>query len=171
MEFETLIRERYSVRKYADTPIEPEKLEKILEAGRLAPTGHNAQPQRIYVLQSEEALAKIRGLTRCAFNAPVVLMLTMDRDEQWKNDLEPGQASGIEDASIAATQMMLEAWNLGIGSCWVNWLPSTKVREAFALPENEELILIMPIGYPAEGAHPAKIHFESKPLEELVKYL
>ncbi len=171
MEFETLIRERYSVRKYADTPIEKEKLDRILEAGRLAPTGHNSQPQRIYVLQSEEAIARIRSLTRCAFNAPVVLMFTYSRNEEWKNDLEPGQASGMEDATIAATQMMLEAWNLGIGSCMVNWLPYTRVKEEFQLPSDEELVMIMPIGYPAENAHPARIHFESKPIGELVRYL
>ena len=171
MEYETLIRERYSVRKYAPTPIEDEKLARIVEAGWLAPTGHNDQPQRIYVLRSEEAIARIRGICRCAFDAPVVLMVTMNRDEQWKNPLEPGQASGIEDASIAATQMMLEAWNLGIGSCWVNYIPYTQVHEAFGLPEEEELVLIMPIGYPAEGAHPARIHFETKPLEAMVKYL
>ena len=171
MEFESLIRERYSVRKFADTPIEKEKLDLILEAGRIAPTGHNNQPQRIYVLQSEEAVAKIRSLTRCAFNAPVVLMFAYSRDEDWKNDLEPGQTSGVEDATIVATHMMLEAWNLGIGSCMVNWLPYTKVKEAFALPENEELVMIMPIGYPAEGAHPARIHFESRPMEEIVKVL
>ena len=171
MEFEQLMRERYSVRKYADTPVEEEKLLKILEAGRLAPTGHNNQPQRVYVVRSEEGIAKIRELSRCAFNAPVVLMVTVDLDEQWKNDLEPGQTSGIEDASIAATHMMLEAWDLGIGSCWVNWLPYTRVKEAFSLPENEELVLIMPIGYPAEGSHPAKMHEASKPLEDLVRYL
>lgn len=168
MEFEQLIRERYSVRKYSDAPIEEEKLQKILEAGRIAPTGHNSQPQRVYVIRSEEGLKKIRELCVCAFNAPVVLMVSMNKDEQWKNDLEPGQAAGIQDAAIVATHMMLEAWNLGIGSCWVNWIPYTKVREAFALPEEEELVLIMPIGYPAENAHPSKLHSTYRPLEELV---
>lgn len=171
MEFEQLIRERYSVRKYSPAPVEEEKLQMILEAARLAPTGHNSQPQRVYVVRSAEALAKMRELCRCAFNAPIVLMVTMNRNEQWKNDLEPGQAAGVQDAAIAATHMMLEAWNLGIGSCWVNWIPYTKVKEAFAIPEEEELILIMPIGYPAESSHPSKIHAESKALEELVRYL
>ena len=170
MEFEQLIRERYSVRRYSPVPVEEEKLHKILEAARLAPTGHNSQPQRVYVIRSEEGIRKIRGLCRCAFDAPVVLMVTFNREEQWKNDLEPGQASGMEDASIAATQMMLEAWNLGIGSCWVNWIPYTKVKEAFGIPEEEELVLIMPIGYPAEGSHPSRIHEESKPLDDLVRY-
>ena len=60
---------------------------------------------------------------------------------------------------------------LGIGSCWVNWIPYTKVREAFALPEEEELVLIMPIGYPAENSHPSKLHGTYRPLEELVRFL
>ena len=171
MEFEELIRERYSVRKFAAAPIEEEKLQKILEAGRIAPTGHNNQPQRVYVVKSPEALEKIRGLCVCAFNAPVVLMVAVNRNEEWKNDLEPGQTAGVQDAAIAATHMMLEAWNLGIGSCWVNWIPYTKVKEAFGLPEEEELILIMPIGYPAEGSHPAKLHAVSKALDELVRFV
>ena len=171
MEYEQLIRERYSVRRYSPAPIEEEKLRMILEAGRLAPTGHNSQPQRIYVVKSAEGIERIRSLCRCAFNAPVVLMVTVDREEDWKNDLEPGQSSGIEDASIAATQMMLEAWNLGVGSCWVNWIPYSKVKEAFRIPEKEELVLIMPIGYPAEGSHPSGYHEASKALEELVRYL
>ena len=82
MNFETLIRERYSVRDYKDTPIEDEKLAKILEAGRIAPTAGNRQPQRIYVLKSPEALAKIREHTPCAFNAPVVLIVAYNKDEQ-----------------------------------------------------------------------------------------
>jgi len=69
MTFMELAKARYSVRKFSDKPIEKEKLDAILEAGRIAPTGHNYQPYRVYVLQSPEALEKIRGLTRCAFNA------------------------------------------------------------------------------------------------------
>ena len=157
MEFEQLIRERYSVRKFDAAPVEEEKLQKILEAGRIAPTGHNSQPQRVYVVRSEEGLKKIRELCVCAFNAPVVLMVSMNKDEQWKNDLEPGQAAGVQDAAIVATHMMLEAWNLGIGSC-------------FGLPEEEELVLIMPIGYPAANAHPSKLHSMYRPMEELVIY-
>ena len=77
MEFEQLIRERYSVRKFDAVPVEEEKLQKIMEAGRLAPTGHNSQPQRVYVVRSEEGLKKIRELCVCAFNAPAVLMVSV----------------------------------------------------------------------------------------------
>jgi len=69
MDFYELTKARYSVRKYADKPVEEEKLRKVLEAGATAPTAKNQQPQHIYVLESKEAIEKIRGITRCAFDA------------------------------------------------------------------------------------------------------
>ena len=71
MSFLDLAKERFSVRRFDARPVEQEKLDRILEAGNVAPTGCNNQPQRVYVLKSAEALAKIRSLTRCAFDAPV----------------------------------------------------------------------------------------------------
>lgn len=94
MDFFTLAKNRYSVRKFSERSVEPEKLEKVLEAARVAPTAHNYQPFRIYVLKSKDAIAKIRELTPCAFNAPIVLMVTICRDEQWVNELEKGFLSG-----------------------------------------------------------------------------
>ena len=131
MDFEALARARFSVRDYKGTPIEEEKLQKILEAGRIAPTAKNSQAHRVYVLQSEEALEKIRAITRCAFNAPVVLLVAYDENEEWVNPLEGGHRSGQQDASIVATHMMLQAWELGIGSCWVNFFPGTRSNFAF----------------------------------------
>ena len=100
-------------------------------------TGHNYQPYRVYVLQSPEALEKIRGLTRCAFNAPVVLMVTVRKDEKWVNPFEHSIRAGEQDASIVATHMMLEAWELGIGSCWVNYFPVSQTADAFGLDLKE----------------------------------
>ena len=171
MEFKDVIRERFSVRDYADKAIEPEKLAAILEAGRIAPTAANKQPQRIYVIQSGEGLEKIRALTRCAFNAPAVLLFAVDEAEQWKSPLEPGFTSGHQDVSIVATHMMLAAWDLGIGSCWVNFFPTTETARAFSLPETEKAVLLLPIGYPAEDAVPAPMHSKKKDMEALVKYL
>ena len=74
MDFEKLCAERYSLRKYADRPVEAEKLEKVLEAGHNAPTAHNLQPQRILVMQSREALEKAEECTACKFHAPVILV-------------------------------------------------------------------------------------------------
>ena len=171
MAFMDLAKARYSVRKYQQRPIEEEKLRQILEAGMVAPTGVNAQPQRIYVLKSEEALTKIRGLTRCAFDAPVVLLVACNQDEQWHSPLEEGVTSGQQDVSIVATHMMLQAWELGIGSCWVDYFPNTETERAFGLPENERAILLLPLGYAAAESHPSHKHFESRAMDELVKEL
>lgn len=172
MELEDLMAARFSVRHYADRPIEDDKLQHIIEAGTtLAPTGANRQPQRIYVLKSTEAIAKIRGLVRCAFDAPVVLMVTYSTDEEWKNPFDASIAAGAQDASIAGTHMMLEAWKLGIGSCWVNLFDVAEVHEAFGLPAEETLLFLMPLGYAAEGAKPSHLHSESRPISEMVEEL
>lgn len=171
MDFMKLAKERFSVRKFTDKPVEQEKLDLILEAGRVAPTAHNNQPQKIYVLQSEEALAKINGLCRCIFGAKTVLMITNDKNIEWKNPLEEGVYAGVEDVSIVATHMMLAAWEQGIGSCWVNYFAPSEIAKAFNLPENEQLVLLLPLGYAAEGAAPAPLHEASRDLKEMVEYL
>ncbi len=171
MEFDTVIKERYSVRKYKPDCITDDELNTILKAGMVAPTGCNYQPQRIYVLKSAQAIAKIRTLSRCAFDAPVVLIVALNEDEDWKSPLEAGCRAGIQDVSIVADHMMLAAWNIGVGSCWVNFFKPSEVKAAFDLPENETPVLLMTLGYPADGATPAKLHAASKATEEVVRYL
>ena len=171
MEFGDIIRGRYSVRSYDQRAIEPEVLEGILEAGRIAPTGCNKQPFKIYVLSSAGALAKVRSLTRCAFDAPVVLLFALDMDEEWRNPLEEGYTAGVQDVSIVATHVMLAAWEKGVGSCWVDYFPPTATEAAFGLPANEAAVLLMPVGYPAADAAPGPMHAPRKPLGELVRYL
>ena len=87
MELLELLKERCSVRKYSDRPVEQEKLDKIIEAAMVAPSAKNFQPVRIYVLKSEEAIARIRGITRCAYSAPVIMMVTVDKNIEWHNEL------------------------------------------------------------------------------------
>ena len=172
MAFMDLAKSRYSVRKFSDKPIEKEKLDAILEAGRIAPTGHNYQPYRVYVLQSAEALEKIRGLTRCAFNAPVVLMVTVRKDEEWVNPFEHSIRAGEQDASIVATHMMLEAWDLGIGSVWVRGFRADEVAKMFRLPDEIKPVCLLPMGYPSEKAKPNEdLHNTYRPLEEMVEEL
>lgn len=170
MELLELMKKRYSVRKYSDRAVEDEKLQKILEAGRLAPTAKNNQPQKIYVVKSEEAIRKIREINRCAYDAPVVLIVAIDKEKEWHSDMEEGISSGQQDASIVATHMMLMAANLGLGTVWVDWFDHKKTREEFAA-ENEEVIMIMPLGYPAEDSVPSANHESRKSLEEMVKVL
>ena len=122
------------------------------------------------MLQSDEAIRKIRTLTPCAFNAPTVLLVCYDADETWHSRFDEGVESGPQDASIVAVHMMLMAWTLGIGSCWVNYFSREKVRTAFGIPEHEVPLLLMPVGYPAENAGPLDLHGQYRPMEETVRY-
>lgn len=167
MEFNQLIHDRYSVRKYADRPVEEDKLQAVLAAGAAAPTAKNQQPQRIYVLESPEALARIRAITRCAFNAPTVLLICGDRQAAWTNPFNDRNSAEM-DCSIVTTQMMLQAAALGLGTCWVCWFDTEEVRRAFAIPEEQEVFALLPLGYPAEDSHPSGNHASRKPLEETV---
>ena len=170
MEFKEVVKNRYSCKKYRDDKVEPEKLEAILSAGRLAPTAKNLQEQHIYVLQSEEMLAKVDALTPCRYNAPVVLAVAFDKNNVFTY---PGDKrdSGVEDATIVATHMILAAQDEGVASCWVNFFDPEKAAEALGLPENEEVLMLMDLGYAAEGAGPLANHDSRKPLSETVTYL
>ncbi|MBR1810109.1 MAG: nitroreductase family protein [Clostridia bacterium] len=172
MDFLELAKERYSVRKFTDKQVEQDKLDKILEAGNVAPTAVNFQPQKIYVLQSAQALEKARALCSCTYGAPTILLFAYDDDKDWDNPKQAGIHSGEQDVSIVATHIMLEAWNLGVASCWVNLFPNYEIAKAFGLPENEKVVLMMPLGYAAEDAKPIeKWHNFCKPIDETVKYL
>lgn len=171
MNFMELAKSRYSVRKFSDIPIEKKTLDLILEAGNVAPTGCNYQPQRIYVVQSEEKISKLNEISKCIFGAKTVLVFTYNQDEDWKNPLEKGVHSGIQDVSIVASHIMLEAWELGVGTCWVNYFANSRLEKELGLPENERAVLLMPMGYPAEDSVPLKLHEESKSIDETVRFI
>ena len=170
MDFEKLSAERYSLRKYSDRPVEPEKLALILEAGRNAPTAHNLQPQRIFVIQSPEALEKADACTAAHFHPPVILVVAYDPEAAWKRETD-GKNHGEIDAAIAATQMMLQAADLGLGTTYVGMFEPEKLWAAFPEMQGTMPVAMLTLGYPAEGAHPSRLHASRKPLEELVKYL
>ena len=170
MDFEKLSAERYSLRKYSDRPVEPEKLALILEAGRNAPTAHNLQPQRIFVIQSPEALEKADGCMGSHFHPPVILAVACDLEEAWKRETD-GKNHGEIDAAIAATQMMLQAADLGLGTTYVGMFEPEKLWAAFPEMQGTMPVAMLTLGYPAVGAHPSRLHASRKPLEELVKYL
>ena len=170
MEFKDVVKNRYSCKKYSDRKVEPEKLEAILEAGRLAPTAKNLQEQHVYVLQSAEMLAKVDGVTPCRYGAPTVLVVAFDKNNVFTY---PGgkRDSGVEDATIVATHLILAAANEGVDSCWVNFFDPEKLAADLNLPENEEVLMVMDLGYAAEGAGPLANHDSRKPLPETVSYL
>ena len=170
MEFKEVIKNRYSCKKYSDRAVEPEKLTAVLEAGRLAPTAKNLQEQHIYVIQSAEGLAKIDGATPCRYGAPAVLAVAFDKNNVFTY---PGEKrdSGIEDATIVATHMILAAADEGLDSCWLNFFDPEKLAASLGLPENEEILMLLDLGYAAEGAGPLPNHTSRKSLDETVSYI
>ncbi len=170
MEFKKVISARYSCKKFSTRQVEGEKLNAILEAGRLAPTAKNLQEHHIYVLQSPEMLAKVDAATPCRYGAPTVLAVAFDKNNVFTY---PGgkRDSGVEDASIVATHMILAAADEGVDSCWLNFLDPEQTAAALGLPENEELLMLMDLGYAAEGAGPLPNHDSRKPLADTVTWL
>lgn len=164
----TLAKERYSVRDFQQRQLAEEDLQYILEAGQAAPTAVNYQPQRIYVVQSQEGLEKLRKLTPCTWNAPTVLLVCADVEHCFHSKFAPGYNSAEMDASIVGTHMMLAAADRGIGSTWVLWFTPEEIQETFALPENVKIMFLMPLGYPGDKAAPGEMHASTKPLEEMV---
>ena len=170
MDFVELSAQRYSLRKFSARAVEPEKLELILKAAQNAPTAHNNQPQRIFVLQSPEALEKADGCTASHFHPPVMLIVASDPKVSWKREYD-GKEYGEIDAAIVATQMMLQAADLGLGTTYVGMFDPVKLHAAFPELDGLTPIALLPLGYPAEDAHPARLHNQRKNLDELVKYL
>ncbi len=170
MEFKKVISARYSCKKYSDKKVESEKLNAILEAGRLAPTAKNLQEQRVYIVQSKSGLAAIDKVTPCRYGAPTVLVVAFDKNNVFTY---PGEKrdSGVEDATIVATHMVLAAADEGVDSCWVNFFDPDKLAAELGLPENEEILMVMDLGYAAEGAGPLANHGSRKPLSETVSYI
>ena len=170
MEFKEVIKARFSCRKFSDRQIGRDTLDAILEAGRLAPTAKNLQEQRVYVAQSAEALAKIDAATPCRYGAPTVLVVAFDKNNVFTY---PGgkRDSGVEDATIVATHMILAAADEGVDSCWINFFDPEKMAEGLGLPENEEVLMVLDLGYAAEGMGTTPGHTARKPLSETVSRL
>ena len=120
MNFMELAKKRCSVRAYEDKPVAPEHLQAVLEAGRLAPTGKNHQPQRLLVVQSPEGLEKMAKAMHNtnAYTARAVIMVCSDTSDCWVRSFD-GHCIHEIDASIVTTYMMLAATEQGLGSLWV----------------------------------------------------
>lgn len=170
MDFLTLARERFSVRKFTNEPIAQEDIDKILKAGHVAPTACNYQPQRIFVINSPEGLEKLKDCTRCHFDCSCAMLVCYNKDECWTRKYD-GENSGFVDASIVTTHMMMEATELGIGSTWVMHFNPAKMIEAFNIPENIVPVALLVMGHPAPNASPIDMHSQFRPLEEVVSYI
>ena len=171
MDYLELARRRYSERRFSDKGVEPDKIAKILEAGRIAPTAHNLQPQKIYVIASEEAHAKLLTKTKMTYGAPLVFLVCYDNTISWKNTNDrcyENYDSGEVDATLAASSMMMEATDLGLSTLWARAFDSADMIEIFDLPENIVPVVLLSVGYPGPESRPSRLHDSRKPIDEIV---
>lgn len=164
MDFKQIIRQRYSVRAYRPDPVEPQKLERVLEAGRLAPSAANRQPLRLIVVRMAERREEMaRVYDREWFlQAPSLLVVCGVPEEAWV------RGDGVNyvhiDAAIAMDHMILAATEEGLGTCWIGAFDVRAAREVFNLPAAVEPIVMTPLGYADDRPKP-KLR---KPMEALV---
>lgn len=167
MDFKQLVSDRYSCRRLSDRKVDEATVRHLLEVQRLAPTAANRQPQRIYVLEGEEAVKTIAKATHYDFGARLFFVVCYDKDESWKRKFD-GFDGGIMDAVIIGCHLDLAVAAAGLGSCWIAHFDPDALRDAMDLPDNHIPVAIFPIGYPAEDARPSRAHTDRRPLDETV---
>ena len=166
MDFSDLSQQRYSVRAYKLDPVEDEKLQRVLEAARLAPTAANRQPFQLVVIHAAGRQADLKRVYhREWFSlAPLVIAICALPAAAWVR--RDGKNYADVDATIAMDYLILAAADLGLGTCWVAAFDPVAAREVLQLPDGVEPIAFTPLGYPADQPKPK----ERKPLAELVRY-
>lgn len=168
----TLAEQRYSVRNYLNQDVEPQKIDYILECGRLAPSAVNYQPWIFYVVKDKEAQAKIhQAYDREWFKgAPLYIVVCKDSSQSWKRSNSDNKDHGDIDAAIAATHISLAAHESGLGTCWVCNFEPILLKEALGIADKQDIepVVVFPIGYidTQESKIPAK---KRKEQAEIVK--
>jgi nitroreductase len=162
------IRTRKSVRAFLDKLVEDEKLNRILEAGRLAPSASNRQEWRFVIVRQPETRKKLAGAvdSTAAFvgKGPVIIAACADTDG---HSMKCGQLCYPIDVAIALDHMTLAAVELGLGTCWIGMFEEKRVRKILGIPERIRVVALMPLGYPAD---PSPIEKKRLPMNRIVKY-
>lgn len=173
MDFLDLAKERYSLRKMdKDHIVEKEKLEKIAEAARISPSACNLQRHRLKIVTSKEGIEKIRKCTECHFNAPAVIIVSLEKDTGNINMNETDSIKfGLMDIGIIVAHMSLQAAELGVGTTIVGMFDREKLIKEFDIPDSQEPILIMPVGYPADGGGPCILHKSRIPIDKTTEWV
>lgn len=166
MEFSELIKERYSVRAYTPDPVDDEKLEKVLEAARLAPTAANRQPFQLIVIHTAGREEELYDIYKKAWfvEPPLVICACGLKERGWTR--RDGKSYVDVDVAIVMDHLILAAANEGLGTCWVGAFDPDAARRVLGLPEEIEPIAFTPLGYPADEPGRKK----RKPLDELVRH-
>lgn len=160
-----IMKNRYSCRKFDDTPLTDDEMAAILEAGRIAPSACNNQPWRFVVLQSADELAKVDACSKCRYGAQAAVLVCFNIDESAKNPVVTPDYGWI-DSGLAIMQMALQAESMGLASCIVGAYDPAAAREQFNLPENIVPYQFLMLGHAVAG--PSSMHVERRPLEEVV---
>ena len=167
MEFNTVIQNRYSCRAFAARMVEQEKVDRILEAGRIAPTAVNKQPVHVWAVTNPDTLGAIKGVTRSNYGAPLLLVVGCRPADAWVRRYDNKNGAEV-DATIVATYLMLAAENEGLASLWVGSFDPSGL--AGLLPDTEcyELVAMINVGYPSDESAPSAMHGSRIPKEEFV---
>lgn len=167
----TIAKERYSVRSYKDIPVEKEKILKIMEAARVAPSACNYQPWQFKVVQKKEMLSKVASSYSGSWikEAPVIVVVCGDHRQSWhRND---GKDHMDIDIAIAVDHLTLAAADMGLGTCWICAFDAKKCHKILELPEHIEPVALIPVGYPAVKCNPDRHETKRKKLEKIVEWL
>jgi len=167
MDFLELAKERFSCRKFAEKQVEQEKIDKIIQAGILAPTAVNKQPFKIFEIKKED-IKKLKKATPFTFNAPVFFAIGADKNNSYVRNFDNKNFAEI-DATIVATHMMLEVQNLGLGTTWVGHFDEKVLKAEFPQMNNYSVVAIFPVGYPADDVQISPSHYQYKQKEEILE--
>ncbi|MBN1820870.1 MAG: nitroreductase family protein [Prolixibacteraceae bacterium] len=157
MDFKELIIQRQSVRRYLDKPVEPAKIEKLVEAVRLAPSASNSQPWKLIIVDNRELAEKVAKATfdkvlafnKFAVDAPVFAVLVIEKPKtitQIGGSIKKREFPLI-DIGIAAEHFCLQATELGIGTCMIGWFNERKIKKLLQIPEKKRVGLVISLGY------------------------
>ena len=164
MDFEKICEQRYSVRSFSSTPVEDEKIAKILEMVKKAPTARNNQPYEIFYAKTPEGIAKLLPARDNFFGAPLVFVICSIDEKRWHNRQSGREFTG-QDVGIIATTLMYAASEVGLGSLYVCAFDPIKAQEVLNL-QGLTAECMMLVGYPSEDAKPSLMHDSRRRVEE-----
>lgn len=167
MTFTTLIRNRYSCRAFTSRAVEQEKVDRILEAGRIAPTAVNKQPVHVWAVTNPGTLGAIKGVTRSNYGAPVLLIIGCRPADAWVRRYD-GKNGAEVDAAIVATYLMLAAENEGLATLWVGSFDPAMLKGILPGTDGYKLVAMINVGYPSEESAPSAMHGARIPMWEFV---
>lgn len=170
MKFKELAQKRYSCRKFSDRKVERKLLEQIIDTAILSPTAVNHQPYKIFLMDSPQAKQDLHKVTSFTFGADAFLVVGSKPEEGWVRSFDQRNFADV-DASIMATHIMMEIYELGLATTWVGHFDAPLLKELYPSMNDYDLIAVFPIGYPDESVPPSPRHYERKPREEVLEIL